>query len=125
VAGPLTAARAQDATAWLTVAVALLLAPWGRFWDALDLSRPQPPWLFVLGGGALALVAIVHAVRGGPAAIRTALVADLLAAAVLAAWLVADSPATGDLGTVVLAVTAASLVLQAAFDAVILRQHEA
>jgi hypothetical protein len=127
VAGPLRAARAQDAAAWFTIAVALLLAPWARFWEVLQLAQPQPPAPFVIGGALLAALAVVHGARRGAGrrAVQAALIANLVAAAALAAWLLTDDPATGDLGTIVLVVTAASLLLQALFDRAMLHQHRA
>jgi hypothetical protein len=119
---PLRAARLQDAAAWLTVAVALVLAPWTRFWVTLDLPAPEPAPAFVAAGVLLALLAAAHGAGrlGDRRAVIAALVADLVAAAALTVWLIVDDPATGTLGTVVLAVTAAGLVLQAAFDAAML-----
>jgi hypothetical protein len=135
VAGPLSGAgdgdarlqvaRLQDAAAWLTIAVALALAPWGAFWDALALERPDPPGAFVAAGVVLAAVAAAHALRGGRRAVAVALAADGVGAAALVAWLAAGGPQTGALGAVVLAVTAASLALQAGFDAAMLRADTA
>jgi hypothetical protein len=121
VAGPLSLARVQDAAAWVTIAVALCLAPWDAFWDALQLQRPVRAGAFVAGGVLLAAIAAAHALRGGRRAVAAAAAADLLAAAGLVAWLLAGGPQTGALGAVVLAVTAASLALQAGFDAAMLR----
>jgi hypothetical protein len=125
VAGPLSLARVQDAAAWVTIAVALLLAPWGALWDVLQLQRPDPAGAFVAAGALLAAVAVAHGARGGRRAVLAAAGADLLAAAALAAWLLAGGPQTGALGAVVLVVTAASLALQAGFDVAMLHSHAA
>jgi hypothetical protein len=125
VARALSLARVQDATAWVTIAVALCLAPWGAPWDALQLQRPERPAAFVVGGVLLAALAVAHGLRGGRRAVGVALAADVVGALALVIWLAADGPQTGALGAVVLAVTAASLVLQAGFDAAMLRAHAA
>jgi hypothetical protein len=44
---------------------------------------------------------------------------------VLAGWLLIAAPADGTLGTIVLALTAAGLALQALFDVLVLREHPA
>lgn len=114
----------QDASAWLTLAVALCLAPWDGLWDRLELERPEPAGAFVVAGVALAAIAAAHGAGrlagGGPRAVVFALVANLVVAGVLVAWLLGDPPSTGTLGTVILAVTAAGLALQAAVDGVML-----
>jgi hypothetical protein len=115
----------QDAAAWLTLAVALALAPWPRFWSTLDLPQPEPPGAFVAAGAALAAVAVAHGAGriagGGRAAVNAAIVADVLGAAVLAGWLLVAAPADGTLGTIILAATAVGLALQAVFDVLMLR----
>jgi hypothetical protein len=114
----------QDAAAWLALAVALVLAPWARPWEAIGIAPPDPPGPFVAAGVLLALVAAAHVRGRGRAGVVAALAGDLVAAAGVTAWLVVDDPATATLGTVVLAVVAVGLALQAVFDAVILTQAE-
>jgi hypothetical protein len=134
VAGPLSGgpqddallrvARLQDAAAWATIAVALVLAPWERLWRTLELPPPAPAWAFAAAGALLAALAVAHGAGrlggGGRRAVAAGLAADVAAALALAIWLLGADPASGTLGTVVLAVTAASLALQAAFDAAML-----
>ena len=109
--------------------MALVLAPWPRFWSTLDLPQPDPPAAFVVVGLVLAAIAIAHGAGrvggGGRAAVNAAIVVDVLGAAVLAGWLLVAAPADGTLGTIVLALTAAGLALQALFDVLVLRGHPA
>jgi hypothetical protein len=112
----------QDAGAWLTLAVALALAPWARLWETLGLRAPDPPGPFVAAGVLLALVAGAHVRARGRAGVVAALVGDVVAAAGVIVWLVVDSPATETLGTVVLAVVAVGLATQAVFDGLMLGQ---
>jgi hypothetical protein len=120
---PLRVARVQDAAAWLALAVVLLLAPLARASDLLGLPRPDPAAPAVAAGLLLASIAVAHAtgrLGTGPRTVAAALAADLAGAVAAVAWLVAADPATSWRGTVVIAVTAAGLALQAAFDGLML-----
>jgi hypothetical protein len=125
VARALSVARVQDAAAWLALAVLLVLVPSARAADLLGLSRADPAAPWVLAGLLLAAVAVAHAagrLGTGPRAVTAALAADLAGAVGVLVWLVAADPATAARGTLVLAVVAAGLALQAAVDGLILLQ---
>jgi hypothetical protein len=123
VARALSAARVQDAAAWLALAVLLLLAPSARASHLLGLPQPDPAAPVVVAGLLLAALAVAHAagrLGTGPRAVAGALTADLAGAAAALAWLLAADPASSWRGTLVLAVIAAGLALQAAFDGLVL-----
>jgi hypothetical protein len=100
----------------------LLLAPWRALYDVVGLAAPDPAWPFMAAGAGLAVVsaALLRTRRDAAAVVRATMAADLAGAAGLLAWLLVDSPAVTRLGTLVLAAVIASLVLQAAVDAVML-----
>jgi hypothetical protein len=112
----------QDAAAWASLAVLLLLAPVGKAYDLLGLPQPRPAGAFVAGGAALVGVAALLAWRGGARMVLAALIADVAGALALLMWLLVDDPATAWRGTAVLALVAFALVTQAVFDGVMLHQ---
>jgi hypothetical protein len=118
-ADPLLVARAQDAAGWLTIAVALLLAPWDALYDLAGLPSPQPPAAWQAAGAVLALAAVALWRSRSPGAIRAAAAADVAGAAALGAWL-ASGPGLETRGTIVAVALIAGLAIQAAADAALL-----
>jgi len=123
VAEPLRLARVQDAAAWASLSLLLLLAPVGKAYDLLGLTQPRPAGAFVAAGLAVLVVAALLAVRdGGARVVVAAAGVDLVAALLIGVWLLADSPATRTRGDLALGLVAVSLGLQAAFDVAMLAQ---
>jgi hypothetical protein len=121
VAEPLRVARIQDAAAWLSLAIVLLLAPVAKAYDLLGLPQPDPAAVAIAAGAGLAAAGAALLRSRRRMAVLAAALADLAAAALLA-WVVADDPATRTRGTIVLVLVALSLALQAGFDALMLQQ---
>jgi len=121
---PLRLARLQDALAWLALAVVLLAARWPELWDTAGLRQPDA-WAMALGAALAVAAAALVAVgdpRRGARLVVAAMALDLLgAAAVVAIALTADVTTSGR-GDAVLAVVAVALVIQAAFDGLMLLQ---
>ena len=107
----------------------LLTGTWDGLWDALDLPQGRPA-LFVQVGGAvlLALAYIQWRAAGDPAlrapVARGGLIGEILAALVIATWVVTDeAEEIGALGMTLLIVTAAALLVFAAIKLSVLRER--
>jgi ABC-type transport system involved in cytochrome c biogenesis permease subunit len=93
-------------------------------YDLLGLPQPHRGVALVTVAAGVALAGAAAALLRSrtPRAVLAAAMADLAGALGLVCRLILDDPATRARGTAVLAIVAAGLVLQAAFDALALRQ---
>jgi hypothetical protein len=116
-----------DALSNGALALFLLAATWDRLYDFFGLPLPEPPFYAQLIGAALVAFAIVEWALAGTTAERAvtlaAAVGSALAAAVLAAWLLAEGEEVDAHGLVALWSVVAFLALAAAIHAVVLARR--
>jgi hypothetical protein len=102
--------------------VLLVLAPWSRPWDLLGLPQPHPAGIAIVAGVALGGAAVALLRTASPRAVAVAATANAVGAVGVAVWWLAADPAHGLRGTIVLVAIVASLVIQAAFDLMMVRE---
>ncbi|HEU4974507.1 MAG TPA: hypothetical protein VFT50_05415 [Baekduia sp.] len=102
-----------------------MLAPWGRPWELLGLPQPHPAAIAIAAGIALAASGVLLLRAASPRAVAAAATADAAGALAVAAWWLVAHPGHGTRGTIVLAAIVASLVIQAVFDLMMLREPPA
>jgi hypothetical protein len=110
-----------DAICDAGLGVFLLAATWDRLYDFLGLPLPEPPFYAqLLGVTLLALAVVEWAIAGRPGQREVALgvaLGSIVAAGLLAVWLIRGDTGAEHRGVVILAFVAAFLALEGGLHA--------